>query len=141
MNEFLLGLHSLTRWLLVAVIVLAAVYMLYGAVTQRPYNKSAYRLMSVFSSLVGVQWLLGLLGFITALDALSRHRWEHAFLNTVALAIAHAHYSMKKHVQADIPQPRLHWRALAIIGATMLCVFIAVMVLPQDWTPLYDLLN
>lgn len=129
--EILQTIHGHTRWLVVLAVVVASVYMVYGALAQKAYDKLAYRVMTAFSSVIGLQWVLGLLVFVL-LFANTRERWEHAFMNTVALAIAHAHFSMKKKVDATTPQPKLYWRALLIIGLTMGVVFVGVALLPGN---------
>lgn len=141
--SFLRTFHGHFRWLVLLVVVLAAAYMLYGAVRQQSYDKLAYRIMLGFSSVIGVQWALGLVFFLTYFaqgTAIPGFRWEHALTNTIALAVAHGHFSMKKHVEDESPQPKLYWRALLIVGLTMLFVFIAVTRLPyySGWGPMAE---
>lgn len=129
--EIIQTIHGHFRWLVLLAVIIPAVYMLYGAITQRPYHKLAYRLMLVFSNVLGIQWLLGIITFLV-LGLNVGYRWEHAITNTIALVIAHGHISMKKSIHEETPQPKLYWRALAIIGLTMVFVFIAVYRLPGN---------
>ena len=130
--EILQTIHGHSRWLVVAAVVVAALYMLYGGLTRRAYDKVAYRVMLAFSSIVGLQWVLGLLVFVLVSGLQGGFRWEHAITNTIALAVAHAHFSMKRQIGAAESQPALYWRGLLIIGLTMAVVFVGVSRLPYD---------
>lgn len=131
--DILQTIHGHTRWLVLLAVILPAIYMVYGAIARRAYNKLAYRLMLTFSSVIGLQWVLGLVVFLVVnFNMGSGYRWEHALTNTLALAAAHGHISMKKAIHEETPQPKLYWRALAIIGVTMLLIFIGVYRLPGN---------
>jgi hypothetical protein len=131
--EILQTIHGHTRWLVLLAVVVPALYMLYGAVAKRAYNQLAYRIMLIFSSVIGLQWVLGLLVFLLVnFNMAAWYRWEHTIVNTIALATAHGHIAMKKSIHAETPQPKLYWRALAIIGVTMLIIFIGVFRLPGN---------
>lgn len=129
--DILQTIHGHTRWLVLLAVVVAAGYSVYGIATSQAYNKLAYRIMTAFSSLIGVQWVLGLLVFLLAFQNVG-YRWEHAVTNTLALVVAHGHFSMKRKVDETTPQPTLYWRALAIVGLTMLFVFVGVYRLPGN---------
>lgn len=92
-------LHSWARWLVVIAAVVAFIIMLLGFVQRRSYAAGDRRVMTIFSSLFGVQWLLGLVLLIT-LGAQTgfgvRHYWEHLAAQTVALVVAHLHLRWKK---------------------------------------------
>lgn len=132
--EILQTIHGHTRWLAVLAVVVAALYALYGALARKAYDALAVRIMTVFSSVVGLQWVLGLLVFVTQFSASisSGYRWEHAVTGTLSLAVAHAHFSMKRKASADTPNPAFFWRALLIIGVTMALIFVGVARLPGD---------
>ncbi len=129
--DVLQTIHGHTRWLVLLAVVVASAYCIYGIAASRAYDKLAYRVMLAFSSIIGIQWVLGLLVFVLTF-ANVLHRWEHAITNTLALAIAHGHFSMKKRVDETTPQPKLYWRAFAIVGLTMLFVFVGVFRLPGN---------
>jgi drug/metabolite transporter (DMT)-like permease len=132
--EVLQTIHGHTRWLVVLAVVGVAGYALYGALTRKAYDALAVRMMTAFSSIVGLQWALGLLVFVTqfSVSISSGYRWEHTVTGTLALAIAHAHFSMKRKANADTPNPAFYWRALLIIGLTMALVFVGVARLPGN---------
>ncbi len=130
-------IHGHNRWLVVMVVVIAALFMLVGALTKRSYGKTAYRVMIAFSSIVGIQWVLGLILFVQ-LGLQVGYRWEHAVTNTLALAVAHLHIPMRKRLMRQAADPegpldnRLYWIGLLVIGLTMLFVYVGVDRLPYD---------
>lgn len=92
-------LHSWARWLVVIAAAAAFIIMLLGFVQRRSYAAGDRRVMTIFSSLFGVQWLLGLvllvlLGAQTGFGV--RHYWEHLVAQTAALVVAHLHLRWKK---------------------------------------------
>ncbi len=127
-------IHGHTRWLVVLAVLGAAGYVLYGALAKKAYDKLAVRVMTIFSSLIGLQWALGLLVFILNLSVSVQtgYRWEHAVTNTLALAVAHGHFSMKRKADESTPNPKFYWRALLIIGLTMALIFVGVARLPGN---------
>ncbi|MGQ9890015.1 MAG: hypothetical protein ACUVSX_16240 [Aggregatilineales bacterium] len=91
-------LHSWARWIVIVVAAAALVVMALGLIQRRSYALRDRRLMTVFSSLFGVQWLLGLV-LLVVLGAQTgfglRHYWEHLAVQTVALGTAHLHLRWK----------------------------------------------
>lgn len=130
--EILQTIHGHTRWLVVLAVVVAALYMLYGGATRRSYDMLAYRIMLGFSTIIGIQWILGLLTFLLYTGLEGGYRWEHAITNTIALAVAHAHFSMKRKIGTEAADSKLYWRALLIIGLTMGIIFLGVGRLPYN---------
>ncbi len=130
--EILQTIHAHNRWLVVMVVVIAALYMLFGALTKRGYDKTAYRVMLAFSSIVGIQWVLGLILFVLMGLFRSPLHWEHAVTNTLALAAAHLHIPMRKRLMRQAADPagpldnRLYWIGLLAVGLTMLFVYFGV---------------
>ena len=91
-------LHSWARWIVVVAAAAALVVMALGLIQRRSYALRDRRIMTVFSSLFGVQWLLGLV-MLVVLGAQTgfgvRHYWEHLVVQTVALVAAHLHLRWK----------------------------------------------
>lgn len=132
MENFLLLAHSGVRWLVVAVTVLALVWLIVGLVQRRDYSATTHRVMAAFSSLIGLQWLLGIilliaLGLRDGFDV--GFRWEHALIMTLALAAAHLYLPFK---QAD--SNRRYAAGIVVILVTLALVYIGVARLPQGWT-------
>lgn len=122
--------HSWLRWGLVVVVVVAAMYFLLGMIQSRPWDKRAQTLLSVFSSLIGLQWIVGLVLFLIYQVPSGfgiRHQWEHLVVQTVVLAVAHIHYAWRRREMADSTR----WRngLLLLVGVTILAV-VGIGVLP-----------
>lgn len=129
MTNILFYIHSGVRWLVVLATVIALLWLIYKVATGGNYDKTTRRLMTMFSSLIGLQWLLGLLLFIFYADFGVRYRWEHAFAMTVALGIAHVHFMIKKRDDRQ--------RFIISIGSivvVLVVIYIGIALLPQGWT-------
>lgn len=128
MNNFILQLHSGIRWLVVLATLIALVWMLLGLVQKRQYDRMAQRVMTSFSGLVTLQWLIGIILFL-ALGAFNiTYRWEHAFTMTIAVAVSHMHRRSKN---AD---DSVRYRnSLIIVAVVLIVIFIGVSLLPQGW--------
>jgi uncharacterized membrane protein len=127
LTNILYQAHSGLRWLVVLGAVVAFVVLLVGMLQQRPYTKATHRAMVVFSSLVGLQWALGLI-LIFTLGTYTGYQWEHAATMTVALIAAHVYTRFKTR-----PDMVRYQVGLATIVGTALIVFIGVARLPQGW--------
>jgi hypothetical protein len=119
--------HSGIRWLVVLAAVAAFVYLLVGLLQQRPYTKTTHRAMVIFSSLVGVQWALGVI-LLIVLGVFTREQWEHAATMTIALIAAHVYTRFK--TRPDVTRYQV---GLATILAVAVIVFIGVARLDQGW--------
>ena len=93
------GAHSGVRWLVVLASLVALIWLVYSLVTSRAYDRATQRIMTIFSSLVGLQWLIGVI-FLIVLGASTtfavRTRWEHTVIMTLVLVAAHVHMMLKR---------------------------------------------
>ena len=93
------GAHSGVRWMVVLASLAALIWLVYSLVTSRAYDRVTQRIMTTFSSLVGLQWLIGLI-FLIALGTSTgfgvRLYWEHAVIMTLVLVAAHVHMMLKR---------------------------------------------
>jgi multisubunit Na+/H+ antiporter MnhB subunit len=117
-------LHSWNRWLLIVAAVIALVYFARGWLTSQPWTKFARTLQTIFSSLVDLQWLLGLIllisyGSITGFGI--RHYWEHLTVQTIALVVAHLHVRWRKK---ELEDKTRYQRGFLIL------IFVGIMALP-----------
>lgn len=129
MEDFILQTHSGVRWLVVLMTVVAFGWLLWGMTQARPYDQNTHRVVAIWSGLIGLQWLLGILLFLVLGQFDVRYRWEHAFVMTLALAAAHAYVPLKKRDET------LRYRGgLASIIVVMALVYAGVALLPQGWT-------
>lgn len=85
---FLLALHSLVRWIVVLVALVAIVKFALGWLQKANAQKIDRTLMSAFSGLVDLQILLGLVLLLMTGD-FSMPRIEHLVTMIVAAVVAH----------------------------------------------------
>ena len=132
MDTFLRYAHSGLRWVVVAALIAALLYMLYGWLGRRPWDRRGQILLSVFSGLVGLQWIVGLV-FLVVWGSQTgfgvRHYWEHLFAQTLALAAAHLHYMWRRREMADVVRYRSNF--LAVLG-TFGLIFVGILALPEN---------
>lgn len=131
MIEIVQFLHSWTRWIVLIVTVVTLIYLALRLFSGSAWDALATRLMSAFSSLVGLQWLLGLvllvvLGSQTGFGV--RHYWEHLTMMTLALVVAHGHFMWRRRPLAD--RARYTRNLLTVIGVLVLVV-VGIMALPE----------
>ena len=89
MNDILMWAHSLIRWLVVVLTVVALVVLVLRLARRGTYDALAERVMRFFSMSVAIQWVVGLIYFV-ALGAFNiGYRWEHMVTMPLALVAAH----------------------------------------------------
>ncbi|MCB9455749.1 MAG: hypothetical protein H6671_07180 [Anaerolineaceae bacterium] len=123
--------HSIVRWIVVVITVIAIIKLIAGVVQGSAFDALAQRLMLAFSMGVTLQWVVGLillvsLGSVTGFGF--RHFWEHAGIMTVAVALAHMHNRWK-----NAPDSTRYRASLAIVVIVLVLVFVGVGLLPQGW--------
>lgn len=96
MDVMLFHTHSFLRWLVVLSTLVAIVWMARGLLQKRTYDALDRRVMTIFSSLVGAQWVVGLLLFVVQGIFNLRERWEHLVTMTLVLVVSHVHMMLKK---------------------------------------------
>jgi hypothetical protein len=124
-------LHSWARWLVLIVSIVALVYLALRLFGGNAWDALASRLMSAFSSLVGLQWLIGLLLLIVRGSQTGfgvRYYWEHLTLMTLALIVAHGHFMWRRH---EMPDRTRYTRNLLTILVVLLLVVVGIMALPE----------
>lgn len=123
--------HSLVRWLVVIAAIAAVVKLTLGLAQKSVFDNLTQRIMRIFSGLISLQWLIGLIFLIAYGSVVGfglRHFWEHLVVMTIAVGVAQMHNRWKN---ADAPT-RYRNTLLLVIGALAL-VFIGVALLPQGW--------
>lgn len=128
---YVLMFHSLVRWVIVAVSVIASVKFALGWRGNSPFAKIDRGLQSGFSGLLDFQMLLGLTYLLWS--GLSGGGWpafriEHA--GTMVLAIVAAHLPARWKKQPD--PIRFRNGLFAILGSLAL-IFVGIAILPQGW--------
>jgi hypothetical protein len=126
----LLEIHSIVRWLIVVVGVVATVKFAIGLARKSAFDKMDRGLSSGFSGLMDLQVTLGLLYFlITGLGGvgLPLFRIEHMVTMLLAAAAGHAPAMFKKQA----------WNQYALglvsIVVALLLVYVGVLRLPGGW--------
>jgi hypothetical protein len=126
----LLEIHSILRWIIIILGLLAIIKFLIGMARKSPFGKMDRGLSSGFSGLMDLQVTLGLLYFlITGFGGVGfpMFRIEHLITMLLAAVVAHAPSMFKKAANK-------HAVAFyAILGALTL-VMIGVYRLPGGWS-------
>lgn len=141
MQNLILGLHSLNRWLIVAIGLAAIVILAIRLANKGSFDGPSRGLTAAFSGLMDLQMLLGLIYFIwngLAMHMLFafgtpliRHRWEHLFIMVLAVAAAHQPSRWK-----DKPDPlRLRNTLIAIVVSMALIVVGMLALGASRWLP------
>lgn len=126
----ILTIHSLVRWVIVVVGLIALVKFLIGWIRKSEFGKMDRGLSSGFSGLMDLQVTIGLVYFlITGFSGAGfpGYRIEHAVTMLIAAAVAHTPSILKKRVYN-----RFAVSFWAIVGA-MVLVYIGVALLPGGW--------
>ena len=126
----LLMLHSIVRWLIVVVGLIAIVKFLVGMTRGEEFDKMDRRLSAGFSGLIDLQVMLGLLYFfITGFGGVGfpLFRIEHMLTMLVAAAVAHAPSMFKKAANK-------YAVAFYSVLGTMILILIGVSFLPGGWS-------
>ncbi len=127
MEDFLLSLHSIVRWAVVVVAIVALIKFAAGWLGKMSFKPMDRGLMIGLTSLLDIQLLLGVillivLGFVG-------YRLEHAFPMIIAIVLVH----MARRWRSAPDTIRFRNNFLVILVA-MLLIFVGVFVLPQGWT-------
>ncbi len=98
--------HTGLRWLVVLAAAVAFVFMAYSLFTKREQDRATRLIMVTFSSLIGLQWVIGMVYYVVLGGALSnagianaynlRNSATHAAVMTVVLIAAHLYLPFRK---------------------------------------------
>lgn len=113
--------HSGLRWLVVLSTLIALGFMLYSLITNRHQDGATRGIMVTFSSLIGVQWILGLVLYLiygNMTNNFSQRPWvEHLTTMTIVLIVAHLYLPFRR---------RLSDRGYYIASTVVILVVIAL---------------
>ena len=133
--NIVLMLHSIVRWILVLVALIALVKFALEWSRKARVEKSDRVLMSAFSGMIDLQALLGIIflfwqGLGTAIG-FPQFRIEHAVTMIIAVVIAHSPMAWKKNETTAALRNNF-----LVVLAVLVVVFIGVAVLPGNrWLP------
>lgn len=135
MLTFLYYAHSGTRWLVVLATIVALGFMIFSLATSRKQDSATRIIMSTFSSLIGLQWILGLFYYLVYGNAVSSftimHQVEHATTMTIVVLAAHMYLPFRKRAKSD---RNYYIASIVVILVVLVLVYLGVQVLPQGWT-------
>jgi hypothetical protein len=132
----LLHLHNITRWFVLIAAIYAIVVSIRGLATSKTWTKSDQRAGLIYSSLLGVQLVIGIILYIispvvqsglrdmaTAMQN-SQIRFfvvEHITLMIMAFVVAQVAYSVSKRATSD--RARFVRSSIGYVLATVLVLF------------------
>ena len=125
----LLMIHSIVRWLIVILGLVALVKFAIGLIQRSTFGKMDRGLSSGFSGLMDLQVTLGLLYFlITGFGGVGfpPYRIEHGVTMLIAAGVAHSPSMFKKATNQ-------YAVALGAVVGTLVLVYFGVAILPGGW--------
>jgi uncharacterized membrane protein YphA (DoxX/SURF4 family) len=126
MENFLLSIHSIVRWIVVVVAVIALLKFAAGWLGKMPFQSMDRGLMAGFTGLLDLQLLLGIILLIVL--GIERYRLEHAFTMIIALVLVHLARRWR-----EAPDAIRFRNNFLVILAAILLIIAGVLVLPQGW--------
>ena len=124
--DLILTIHSINRWLIVALALVTAINLIIGWLRRRNYRPITQRLMRGVTGLMDLQALLGIILLIGL--GIERFRIEHAIAMIIAIVILHLSVFWRN--KSDNVKYRNN---LLSIVLSMIVVVLGVGVLPQGW--------
>jgi hypothetical protein len=125
-------LHSWTRWIFLIVALVALVMFILGLIQKRAWDKRANTLLNIYSSVLGLQWLFGLILLVSwgsIIGFNQRHFWEHLTVQTIAVIVANAHHGWRRRELPDAAR----WRnGLLAIVISLALIIVGIILLPVD---------
>jgi hypothetical protein len=121
--DFIVGLHSLVRWLVVVAAVVAVIRYVIDLVGKSPDAEMGRKLMMAYTILLDVNVLLGIILIIGRAIGVGQILpvWiEHAATNFVAVIIAHI-FAARSKKQSDAKRAAT-WRLAGVVISMSLIV-------------------
>ncbi len=119
--DFIVGLHSLMRWLVVVVAVVAVIRYVIDLAGKSPDADMGRQLMLAYTILLDVNVLLGIVLIVGRASGIGQVLpiWiEHATTNLIALVIAHI-FAARSRKLAD-PRRAAQWRLAGVVISMLL---------------------
>jgi hypothetical protein len=124
--DAVLTIHSINRWLIVAIALINLVKFTIGWLGKKEYKPLNRGLMGAFAGLMDLQALLGIVLIVDR--GFEGKSVEHA--TTMIIAIILTHLLMRRRSANDAA--RFRTNVIAIVGSLSL-IIAGVLVLPQGW--------
>lgn len=127
--ETILTIHGLFRWLIAIVGLIAIVKFAYGWIASVEYTPLDRRLMSIFTIVMDINVLLGLILLFALPGGLSMNRIEHTTTMILAVIVAHLSAIWRKS-----PDSTVKFRNnLIVVIVALVLIFVGVMRLRGGW--------
>lgn len=126
--NIVLTLHSLVRWLILVIALIALVKFAMGWLQKQEFKLMDRRLMSSFTGLIDLQLLLGFILLFGLGGGVPRQRLEHAFTMIIVMIIAHLPARWRKSADDNLK----FRNNLAVIVVTLLLIVVAISALPGN---------
>lgn len=127
--DFILTIHGLMRWLVAIAGMIAIIKFAYGWLSKADYTPLDKRLMSIFTILLDINVLLGLILLFALPGGLTPIRLEHA--TTMILAAVAGHLSA---LWRKSPNSGTKFRNnLIVVIVALLLIFMGVIRLRGGW--------
>jgi hypothetical protein len=123
-KEIILVIHSINRWLVVLIGVIAAIKFLVGWLRNSTYQPIDSRLMSAYAGSLDLQLLLGIILLIGG----GFEQIEHAVTMIIAVVLAHL-----SRIWRDKPDSIKFRNNFMAITLGLLLIFAGVSLLPNGW--------
>jgi hypothetical protein len=124
-KDIILVIHSINRWLIVLIGVIAAIKFLVGWLRYSTYRPIDRGLMIAYTGLLDLQLLLG---FILLIGG-GFEQFEHAVTMIIAVVLAHL-----SRIWRDKPDSIKFRNNFMVIVLGLLLIFAGVSLLPKGWT-------
>lgn len=121
-QDIVLPLHAINRWLVVAVGLIAALKFVVGWRQRQAFGPADRGLMSAFSGLLDLQVLLGLILLLGL--GVNMARIEHAVTMIVAVVLVHLRVRWRQ-----APDPIRFRNNLIVVAVALILTFVGVAVL------------
>ncbi|MCA9923823.1 MAG: hypothetical protein KC421_15705, partial [Anaerolineales bacterium] len=94
--EFILTIHGWVRWLVALVALVAIIRSIMGLVQKQSYTGTDRQLLSVFTIVMDINLLLGLILLFGLGGGFPMNRIEHATTMIIAIVVAHSTAAWRK---------------------------------------------
>ena len=127
--DFILTIHGLMRWLVAIAGLIAIIKFAYGWLSKADYTPVDKRIMSIFTILLDINLLLGLILLFGTGTGSTPNRMEHA--TTMILAVIVAHLSI---IWRKSPSSAVKFRNnLIVVVIASLLIIMGVIRLRGGW--------
>jgi len=127
---YLLTIHGLVRWLVAIIALVAIVRSLMGLVQKQTYTSRDRSLISVYTIVMDINLLLGLILLFGLGGGFPMDRIEHATTMIIAIVVAHSTAAWRK---SDDSAKKFRNNLIAVVVSLVLVVM-AVIRLRAGWT-------